>query len=112
MMASIYREARLSSTAAEVWQALRDVGNVHRLFPVVLLNARLEGDFRVVTFASGQEVRERIITIDDERRRVAYAVVQDGRLHHNASMQVFEETEGSSRFVWITDPHSAWPRCR
>jgi carbon monoxide dehydrogenase subunit G len=53
-MASIHCEARLAAPADEVWEALRDVGNVHRLFPGVLVESHLEGDVRVVTFASGQ----------------------------------------------------------
>ena len=102
-MASIHREARLAAPADAVWEALRDVGNVHRLFPGVLVEAHLEGDVRVVTFASGQAVRERIVAIDEQRRRVAYAVLRDGLIHHGASMQVFAEPDGGSRFVWITD---------
>jgi len=34
----------LAASADEVWEALRDVGNVHRLFPGVLVEAHLEGE--------------------------------------------------------------------
>jgi Polyketide cyclase / dehydrase and lipid transport len=102
-MASIHRETLLSASADEVWASLREVGNVHRLFPGVLVDARLEGDVRVVTFASGRAVRERIVAIDEARRRVAYAVLQDGLVHHSASMQVLAENKEGSRFVWISD---------
>jgi carbon monoxide dehydrogenase subunit G len=102
-MASIHRETLLSASADEVWASLREVGNVHRLFPGVLVDARLEGDVRVVTFVSGRVVRERVVAVDEARRRVAYAVLQDGLVHHSASMQVLAEDERSSRFVWISD---------
>jgi hypothetical protein len=102
-MASIHKEALIAAPADEVWAALRDVGNAHRLFRGVLVDAHLEGDSRIVTFADGAVVRERIVSIDDGRRRVAYAAVRDGVLHHSASMQVFAEGQGSSRFVWISD---------
>ena len=69
----------------------------------MLADAWLEGDTRVVTFAAGQVVRERIVAIDDERRRIAYAAVRDGLTHHSASMQVFVDGDGRSRFVWISD---------
>ena len=54
-------------------------------------------------------MRELIVAIDDERRRLAYAVVA-GRMplaHHHASLQVFADGEHRSRLVWITDalPH-------
>jgi uncharacterized protein YndB with AHSA1/START domain len=102
-MASIHKEAAIAAPAEKVWAALRDVGNAHLLFRGVLVDARREGDCRIVTFANGSVVRERIVSIDDGKRRVAYAVLQDGVIHHSASMQVFQEAEGSSRFVWISD---------
>ncbi len=102
-MASIYKEVLIEAPAEDLWAALRDVGNVHRLFRGVLTDSRLEGDTRIVTFAGGQVVRERIVAIDDERRRVAYAVVRDGLTHHSASMQVFADGDGRSRFVWVSD---------
>jgi carbon monoxide dehydrogenase subunit G len=102
-MASIYKEALVAAPAEAVWAALRDVANVHRLFRGVLVDARLQGDSRIVTFANGLVVRERIVTIDDERRRPVYAVVAEGFAHHSASMQVIAEAQASSRFVWISD---------
>ena len=102
-MASIYKEVLIEVPAEDLWAALRDAGNVQRLFRGVVVDARLEGDARTVTFAAGQVVRERIVAIDDERRRIAYAVVRDGLVHHNASMQVFADSEGRSQFVWISD---------
>ena len=82
---------------------------MHRLFRGVVTTARLDGDICVVTFASGSVVHERIVTVDDERRRVVHASVRDGLVHHSASVQVFAEGEEYSRFVWISDflPDSA-----
>jgi uncharacterized protein YndB with AHSA1/START domain len=102
-MASIHKEVAVAAPAEEVWAALRDVANPHRLFRGVLADARLEGDARVVTFANGLVVRERIVAVDDGRRRIAYAAMREGLVHHSASMQVFAEGAGSSRFVWISD---------
>ncbi len=105
-MASIRKEILIEAHPENVWAAVRDVGAVHqRLVPGVLVDARLDGDARVVTFASGAVARELLVDVDDEARRFAYAVVE-GPLratHHNASMQVFANGEGRSRLVWITD---------
>jgi carbon monoxide dehydrogenase subunit G len=105
-MASIRKEILIEAHPENVWAAVRDVGAVHqRLVPGVLVDARLDGDARVVTFASGAVARELLVDVDDEARRFAYAVVE-GPLratHHNASMQVFAEGSGRSRLVWITD---------
>jgi carbon monoxide dehydrogenase subunit G len=103
-MASIHKEIRLNVPAEQVWDAVRDVGAVHkRLCPGVLTNARLEKDARVVTFANGMTIRELIVDIDDAARRFAWAAEGAPLTHHNASMQVFEDGDRGSRLVWTTD---------
>jgi carbon monoxide dehydrogenase subunit G len=103
-MASIHREILIAARPESVWAAVRDVGAVHqRLVPGLVVNARLEGDTRVVTFANGMVLRELIVDINDDTRRFVYASVGGRARHHNASLQVFAEGEDSSRLVWITD---------
>jgi carbon monoxide dehydrogenase subunit G len=103
-MASIRKEILVDAPADRVWDALRDVGAVHtRLARQMVLDTRLEGDSRVVTFANGEVVRERIVAIDDRSRRLAYAAVGWRTLHHNASFEVVPEGNGRSRLIWITD---------
>src|SRR6185436_11840375 len=74
-----------------------------RFVPGLVTDVRLETGARVVTFANGMVVRELIVTIDDGRRRLAYAAVGDMFKHHNASMQVIEEGQDRCRLLWITD---------
>jgi hypothetical protein len=103
-MATIHKEFIVHLPAEDVWSAIRDVGAIHsRLAQGFVTNTRLEGDSRLVTFANGATVRERLVTIDDERRRLAYAVVEWRTTHHNASFQVFTEGDVGSRVVWIAD---------
>ena len=113
-MASIHKEFEIQATSEAVWRAICDVGNVHKtLVPGVLTDARLDGDARVVTFANGMVVRERIVDLDHTKRRFVYAAVEGGiTTHHNASWQLFDEGGASTRFVWISDflPDSAAPQ--
>jgi hypothetical protein len=103
-MASIRREIAIESDAEEVWAALRDLGAIHRrLTPGVVVDTRLEEGARVVTFASGQVVRELIVDVDDKARRLAYAAVGEPFKHHHASFQVLPEGANRSRLIWITD---------
>jgi len=104
-MASIRKEIVVTAPVEDVWAAIRDVGAPHkRLAPGFLVETRLEGDARVVTFANGLVARERIVDVDDAARRLCWAVVGSPRLtHHNASLQVFAEGGGRSRVVWIAD---------
>ncbi len=103
-MASIRKEIVVSARPERVWAAVRDVGQPHtRLGPGFVVDTRLEGDARVVTFANGLVARELIVDIDDDARRLAYAAV-GGRLgHHNASMQVVAEGADHTRIVWVAD---------
>lgn len=103
-MATIHREIEIEADAERVWAAVRDVGAVHtRLVPGIVTDARLDGDARIVTFANGAVVRERIVTVDEEARRLVYAATGGRTTHHNASMQVFARSPGRSGLVWITD---------
>ncbi|HKA61878.1 MAG TPA: SRPBCC family protein [Methylomirabilota bacterium] len=111
-MASIRKELLVDASAEHVWDAVRDVGAVHeRLGPGFLLDARMEGDARVVTFSNGMVVREPIVDIDDAARRFVYSAVGGMSTHYNASMQVFPDGDGRCRLVWIIDllPHALAP---
>ena len=103
-MASIHKEIAINANADKVWAVIRDIGAVHkRLVPGLVTDVRLEAEARVVTFADGMAVRELIVDIDDERRRLAYAAAGDMFKHHNASMQVMAEGQDRCRMLWITD---------
>ena len=104
-MASIRKEIVIEASPKHVWDAVRDVGAVHeRLAPGFVVDTRLEAGARVVTFANSLIARELIVDVDDEARRLAWAVVGSPRLtHHNASMQVFDDGDRGSRVVWIAD---------
>ena len=103
-MASIHREVRLAANADDVWDALRDVGNIHvRLCPGFLKDCRMDGaDARLVTFGNGMTVKELIVDIDDMAKRVAWTAAGGRLSHHNASMQIFRDGDGC-RAVWIAD---------
>ena len=103
-MASIHKEIRINARPEDVWDAVRDVGNIHkRLCPGFLTACRMDGpDARIVTFGNGMTVKELIIDIDDAKRRVAWSAVGGRLSHHNASMQIHADGDGT-RAVWIAD---------
>ena len=103
-MASIRREVQISARPETAWEALRDVGALHtRLVPGFVIDTRLKDGARVVTFGNGAVVRELIVDVDDQARRVAWSAVGGMMTHHNASAQVFPDGTGGCRFVWIAD---------
>ena len=103
-MATIHRELIIDAPPEHVWDAVRDVGAVHtRLAREFVVDTRLEGDSRLVTFADGTVVRELLVDVDEHARRLAYAVVEWRARHHHASFQVLPDGNRRSRLVWITD---------
>ena len=79
-------------------------------FAGVLKDCRLEReDLRVATFANGMVVKERIVSVEPERMRIAYGVIESQFVHHSASMQVVARGDAQCEFVWIADvlPHAA-----
>ena len=103
-MATVYRETEIARSKGFVWDAIRDVGAIHRrLVPGFVVGCKLEGDSRLITFASGMVVRELIVAVDDETCRHAWSARGEPFTHHNASLQVFTEGVAKCRLVWIAD---------
>jgi hypothetical protein len=109
-MASVRKEIVIDADADGVWDAIRDFGAVHtRVVPGFVVDSRLEGDDRIVTFFSGAVQREPLVDLNDETRRLVYSAVDSvlGATHYNASVQVFAEGPHRCRVEWIIDvlPH-------
>ena len=66
-------------------------------------DTKLDGDARIVTFSNGTVAREILVDCDDTKRRLVYAIVSERIKQHSASAQVFAESDGRTRFVWIAD---------
>lgn len=111
-MASIRREITIAADRAAVWDAIRDVGALHvRLVPGFVVDTRLDGDVRIVTFGNGAVAREQIVDLDEAGRRLVWSIVGGRFTHHNGAVQVLEEPGGEARVVWTTDllPHALAP---
>jgi carbon monoxide dehydrogenase subunit G len=107
-MASIHKDISIDAHPNDVWAAMRDFGNLHkRLVPGFVLDATLDGDARIVTFANGTIARELLVDCDDTRRRLVYAVISERIKQHSASVQVVADGDARSRLIWIVDvlPH-------
>ncbi len=107
-MASIRKEIPIDARPDDVWDAVRDFGALHtRLVPGFVVDTRLEGDARIVTFGNGTVARELLVDCDDARRRLVYAIVGERVKHYSASVQVTADGDNRSRTVWTIDvlPH-------
>ncbi|MFD1544958.1 SRPBCC family protein [Nonomuraea guangzhouensis] len=106
-MATVQKEIIIDADPTDVWAIIGDFANGPvQMAPGLVTDSRLgEPDVRVVTFADGTVARERLITLDEETRRLVYSVIGDTMrpVHDNASMQVVPHGDGRSRFLWIHD---------
>jgi carbon monoxide dehydrogenase subunit G len=103
-MATIQKEIAIERSKEFVWDAIRDVGAIHkRLVPGFVVDCKLEGDWRTVTFANGMVVRELIVAVDDKTCRHAWSARGAPLTHHNAAVQVFADGDDKCRVIWIAD---------
>ena len=111
-MASIHRETLIRVPSEKVWAALSDVGALHtKLVPGFVTDCVFDGHTRMVTFGNGLSVREVIIDVSAEEKRVAWSAEGGNLRHYNASAQVVNSGGNTCRVVWIADllPHEAAP---
>jgi len=112
-MASIHLERTIEASPETCWAALRDWGALHeRLVPGFVVDARLEGDDRIVTFFNGAVARERLIDLSDEDRRLVWSIVDGPYTHHNGVAQVFANDDGWLEEILAaakTSGDHAWP---
>lgn len=109
-MSTIRKQIDLDVAASQVWDIVRDIGSVHTRFaPGFVVDTVLEPGGRVVTFANGMKVTERIIAVDDDLRRLAYSARSDRIDHHHASFEVIPLASDRTRLLWTADvlPESA-----
>jgi hypothetical protein len=103
-MASIRKEISLKTAADRAWDAIRDFARVHtRVAPGFLASLEMDKGDRVVTFGNGLVARERLVTLDDDGRRLVYSVVDGRPTHHNASFEVVAGADGGCQVVWTAD---------
>ena len=103
-MASIRKEIVIDASPERVWDALRDWGALHvRLVPGFATDARLDGEDRIVTFANGSVLRERLVDLNEDARRLVWSIADPPYEHHNASAEVCADGARRSRFVWTAD---------
>ena len=111
-MASIHKDIPIEAPASDVWDAVRDFGAPQtRLVPGFVLDARLDGEARIVSFANGTVARELLVDCDDARQRLVYAAVSERVKQHSASVQVIADGETRCRLLWTVDvlPHEIAP---
>jgi carbon monoxide dehydrogenase subunit G len=104
-MALLRTEISIAATPADVWDVIGDFeAGPLRMAPGFVVGCEADAATRVVTFADGSVVHERLVAVDEGERRITYSVV-GGSVRPDrdvAQMQVVPE-DGGCRFVWTRD---------
>lgn len=105
-MASVRKEIQVDAAPDAVWDAVRDFGALHeRLVKGFVVDTKLDGDDRIVTFANGVSQREPLVALDDDARRLVYGAVDSpiGATHYNATVTVSSNGGSGSQIDWVVD---------
>ena len=106
-MPTIYLERHINAAAAQVWKQVSDIRSPEHLTNMIhSVEVIGEGERSCVT--EHGRIVERIVSVDEDRRRVAYTATESPFpiSHHNASMTVTQVEDGC-RLTWITDVEPA-----
>jgi hypothetical protein len=103
-MGTIRSELKTAAKASDVWSAVRDIGALHtRLVPGFVVDTKLEPGGRVVTFVNGVTLREPIVSLDDDARRLVWTHEGGRARHYNGALEVSELPDGLTSVVWTAD---------
>jgi carbon monoxide dehydrogenase subunit G len=105
-MTSIAVEISTEASPSAVWEAIRDIGALHTsLVPGFVVATELVPGGRRVTFGNGKVVVERIVSLNDDLRRLVWTAQggMAGLAHYNGAVQVYPREMGGSRVVWTAD---------
>jgi len=102
-MATVQKIIDIEASIDAVWKKIANVGSISDLVGFIS-ESHLDGDIRVCKMTDGGVLKERIISVDNELRRVAYCITHSPLdfEFHAASMQVVPNGKGAS-LIWTTD---------
>jgi len=102
-MATIRKVIEIDATPEAVWAKISDVAGISNLIGF-LENSVLDGDRRVCTLVDGGELKEDIISVDTNLKRVVYTITASplNLDFHVAAMEV-QANGATARLIWSTD---------
>lgn len=108
-MATVVKTALVNATISDAWRAISDVSNASALTGMIT-QSTMDGDHRHCVLADGSELKETILSVDHDLKRMAYRVhVSPFPIEEHAASIVVDVIDGQTRLTWTTDfkPDSA-----
>jgi len=100
--ASLRREVRIGAPADEVWAVIGDPARIVEWWPGIV-DAKVDGDSRVVTTGAGLPMPETILVNDRLQRRFQYRITAPMFREHTSTLDVIDLDDGTSLVVYSVD---------
>lgn len=104
--ATIRHEIEIARPADQVWGLVGAPARIQEWFPGITAS-EVHGDERFVTNAGGNRVRERILELDDERRRFQYELLLPVCTFHRGTVEVRELAKDRCCVLYTTEAEPA-----
>ncbi|GAA4041697.1 SRPBCC family protein [Parerythrobacter jejuensis] len=104
-MARIVETVTINCNADTAWGAVGDIGGLERSVPQLVTRCAYDEATatRTVTFVNGQTLVEPIVARDDDSMTLVWTAQGGEWHHHNASMHVSANDDGTSNVCWTAD---------
>ena len=103
---SVRREVRIARSAEDVWELLGDPVRLPEWWPGIV-DAKVDGDSRVITTGAGIPMPETIVTCDRLQRRFQYRITAPMFREHLSTLDVLDLGDGTSLAVYSADADPA-----
>jgi hypothetical protein len=100
--ASLRRHVRVAATADEVWSVLGDPARIVEWWPGIV-DAKVDGDSRVITTGSGLPMPETILTNDRLQHRFQYRITAPLFREHTSTLDAIDLDDGTCLVVYSVD---------
>ncbi len=102
-MTTIHKVITVDAQLETVWKNIADVGGISNLIGF-LSNSVLDGNARTCTLAEGGTLKEKIVTIDENRKRIVYSITESplNMEFHVAIMEV-KPCDNGTEVSWTVD---------
>jgi uncharacterized protein YndB with AHSA1/START domain len=100
--ATLRREVRVKAAPDEIWKILGDPARIVEWWPGIV-DAKVDGDSRVITTGSGLPMPETILANDPLQHRFQYRITAPMFREHTSTLDVIDLGDGTSLVVYSVD---------
>ncbi|MFY0681039.1 MAG: SRPBCC family protein [Thalassovita sp.] len=102
-MATISKTIPAASGVQNAWKMVSNIGAVDKLVDMIQ-SCELHDDLRICTLEDGQSIKEKIITVDADAKRLVYTITEGPMpIEFHCASVVVSATEHAAELTWTVD---------